>query len=91
MVAFQRYIRNDGRRDLAWLGMMAAILAFLLRSAAVFGEYRKEFNTLRANQTALEREGAERSSTIAGMREDVREMKTDIRWIRETLRKEARR
>jgi len=76
MDRLRSYWSNGGKKDIAVYGCFLTILLYLIKVSIAFGEYKNRF-------TIVE----QKINEIAVMQSDIKELKTDVAWIKMYLEK----
>ena len=74
-----KFFSNGGKRDLFYLSLIISLVLFLMRTSASFGEYKNRFATVES-----------RISKIECMEQDIKEIKSDIAWVKMYIKGEIK-
>lgn len=74
-----KFFSNGGKRDLFYLSLIFSMILFLMRTSASFGEYKNRFAVVES-----------KISKIECMEQDIKEIKSDINWVKMYIKGEIK-
>ena len=83
MAKIVKYFGNGGKKDLFFITMLLSFILFLIRTFASFGDYRRQF-------LVTQEQVNKNVEYIEVIKDDLGEIKADVRVIKTYVTKELR-